>query len=408
MAVIKPFQALRPVPEKAKQVSCVPYDVVHEPEARRSIRDNPLSFLKVTRPDAEFPEDEHPSAEDAFGLAKKELQWFVDQGLLAKDPKPSLYVYRLATDTREQTGLVACCSLEEYEKGLIKKHEKIRPDKVEDRTGHLLMLRAQTGLIFLTFRGTSRIHQLIDDAVTRTPIYDFVCDEGIRQTMWHVSETDDWVSAFGEVPALYIADGHHRVESANRARQILKESDEDHRGNEEYNYVLAGLFPAEDLHIMAYNRVVTDLNGLTDHEFLDRINENFVVTETEEKEPQSHGDFCMYLGGKWYKLKFAVEFIREPDPIERLDVSILQNYLLGPVLGISDPSTDTRIGFVGGKRGTRELEKLVDEGSAVVAFSMFPTTMEDLLSVSDMNEIMPPKSTWFEPKLKDGLLIHQI
>ncbi len=408
MAVIKPFQALRPVPEKARQVSCVPYDVVHEPEARKFIRENPLSFLKVTRPDAEFPEDEHPTAEAAFDLAKKELDWFVDERLLEREPAPSLYVYRLATGTHEQTGIVACCSLDEYERGLIKKHENVRPDKVEERTGHLLKLRAQTGLIFLTFRDTDAIRNLIAEAVKEPPMYDFICVEDIRQTMWLIRDTEAWVEAFSDVPALYIADGHHRVESANRARQILREQDAGHTGNEEYNFVLAGLFPAEDLQIMAYNRVVHDLNGLSEEGFLALISESFIVSETDEKVPQERREFCMYLAGKWYNLRFAVEFLVDPGPVANLDVSILQNYLLGPVLGIEDPRTDKRIGFVGGKRGTAELEKLVDEGEARVAFSLFPTTMDDLLLVSDMDEIMPPKSTWFEPKLKDGLLIHQI
>ncbi len=298
--------------------------------------------------------------------------------------------------------------LDEYELDNIKKHEKTRPDKVEDRTAHMIALKAQTGLIFLAFRNTKTIKSLIFAATQTKPIYNFHCTDGIKQTVWRVALTDDFVAAFAEVPLLYIADGHHRIESANLARKILRDKNPEHSGTEDYNFVVAGMFPAEDLRILAYNRVIKDLNGLSAEEFFDKMRENFVITPTEEKVPQNHGEFCLYIGSRWYKLKFAVNYIAEPDAIERLDVSILQNYLLKPVLGIEDARTDKRIGFVGGARGTDELEKFVDDGTAKLAFSLFPTTMNDLFAVSDINEIMPPKSTWFEPKLRDGLLIHQI
>ena len=408
MAIIKPFRALRPVPEKAKQTACVPYDVVYNEEAREYIRKNPLNFLRVTRPEAEFPEGAKPSDEEIFAKAKENLQKFIDEEIFAYEAEPCLYVYRLATETHSQTGIVACCSLDEYELGLIKKHEKTRPDKVEDRTNHMIAVRAQTGLIFLAFRNTRRIRKLISEITNNEPIYDFPCPQGVRQTVWRVLLTDDLTDAFAEVPGLYVADGHHRIESANLARKKLIEQNAEHSGAEDYNFVVAGVFPAEDLRNLAYNRVVKDLNGLSEENFLREISENFIVTESVEKEPSERGNFCMYLGGKWFHLRFAVNFIREPDVIERLDVSILQNYILRPVLGVDDPRTNERIAFVGGARGTEELEKMVDEGSAKVAFSMFPTTMDDLFAVSDMGEIMPPKSTWFEPKLKDGLLVHLI
>ena len=409
MAIIKPFRALRPVPEKAKRVSCVPYDVVYESEVREFINKNPLSFLRVTRSEAEFAESENPSKEEIFSRARQNLEWFIEQKFFALEAERAFYIYRLATRTHSQTGIVVCCSLDEYELGIIKKHEKTRPDKVEDRTEHMLELRAQTGLIFLAFRNTGKIHDLFAEAVVNKPIYEFQCPDDVRQTVWEITETEDWIEAFAEVPALYIADGHHRAESANLARRKLSEQNPEHSGAEDYNFVVAGLYPAEDLKILAYNRVVKDLNGLSEAEFLEKLGENFIVGETAEKEPQKHGDFCMYLGGgRWYKLSFNVRFDSEPDPIERLDVSILQNYILKPVLDIDDPRTNKRIGFVGGARGTDELEKVVDEGTAKVAFSLFPTTMDDLFAVSDMNEIMPPKSTWFEPKLKDGLLVHLI
>jgi uncharacterized protein (DUF1015 family) len=408
VSVIKPFRALRPAADKAKTVACVPYDVIYESEARELIEERPTSFLRVTRPEAEFPKGENPSQEEILNRAKENLEWFIRENILAHEAEPAFYIYRLSTGTHSQTGIVACCSLDEYELGEIKKHEKTRPDKVEDRTAHMLAVGAQTGLIFLAFLNTEKTRELFAEAVQTEPIYDFHCEAGVRHTIWEITQTEDWSAAFKEVPAIYVADGHHRIESANLARKKLREKNAEHTGAEDYNFVVAGVFPSEDLKIMAYNRVVKDLNGLTEEEFLEKISENFIVTETTEKEPSERRNFCMYLSGKWYHLRFAVEYIREPDPIENLDVSILQNNILSPILGIDDPRTNDRISFVGGSRGTDELERMVDEGEGKVAFSMFPTTMDDLFAVADMNEIMPPKSTWFEPKLKDGLLIHLI
>lgn len=407
MAVIRPFKALRPVLEKAKQVACVPYDVVYESEVRRYINENPLSFLRVTRAEAEFPEGSEPPLSEVFDRARRNLQEFISSEFFIKDEEPAIYVYRLAVEGHSQTGVVACCSIDEYETGHIKKHEKTRPDKVRDRTEHMLALNAQTGLIFLAFRNTARIHTLIEDVVKERPVYNFHCKEGAAHTVWKDADYPKWVEAFEHVPSLYIADGHHRAESSANVRRVLRERNPDHRGDENYNYVVVGMYPAEDLRILAYNRVVKDLHGLSEEQLLGKISENFVITEADEKEPHSHGVICMYMNGKWRKLKFAVDYIREPDPIERLDVSILQNYILSPILGIDDPRTDPRLGFVGGARGTAELERSVDEGDALVAFSLFPTTMEDLLDVSDAGEIMPPKSTWFDPKLKDGLLVYE-
>ncbi len=408
MAVIKPFRALRPAVEKAEQVSCAPYDVAYEREVREFIKEHPLSFLRVTRAEAEFPADANPSSSAIFERARQNLQGFIDKEILAREAEPCVYVYRLSTNAHRQTGVVVCCSLDEYELGIIKKHEKTRPDKVEDRTGHMLALRAQTGLIFLAFRNTEQIKSLICEAATGNPIYDFYCADDIKQTVWRVALTENFTDAFAAVPALYVADGHHRIESALQARKILRDANPNHTGAEDYNFVVAGLFPSEDLRILAYNRVVKDLNGLSEAAFFGKLRENFAVAETTEKEPENHGEFCMYLNKKWYKLRFAVEFFQEPNAVERLDVSVLQTYLLAPVLGIEDVQTDERIGFVGGKRGTVELEKLVDSGAAKVAFSMFPTTMDELFGVSDMSQIMPPKSTWFEPKLRDGLLVNPL
>jgi uncharacterized protein (DUF1015 family) len=408
VSVIKPFKALRPRPDLAAEVSSAPYDVVYESEVREEAARNPHTFLRVTRPDGDFPDGEQPSYAEQFARARQNLETLIREGIYATDPETAIYVYRLAAGKQVQTGIVACCSLDEYENGLIKKHEKVRPDKVEDRTNHIMAVGAQTGLIFLAFRGTPRTAELFAEAVKAAPLYDFEGADGVRHTVWRVTETAPWTAAFAEVPALYVADGHHRAESAYLTRTKMRELNPGFTGDEGFNYVFAGIFPAEDLAILAYNRVVSGLNGLTQDEFFARLAESFIVTETGQKVPSTRGEICMYIAGKWYTLRFNVQFFREPDAIERLDVSILQKYVLEPILGIKDVRTDERIGFVGGRRGTDELERMVDGGGSTVAFSMFPTTMDDLFAVSDMGEIMPPKSTWFEPKLKDGLLVHTI
>ena len=408
MSIIKPFRALRPVREKAEQVSCVPYDVINPAELHELIETNPLSFLRVTRPEAEL--DAPAETEESLALARRNLQQMIDEKVFVEEPEPSLYVYRLTDGVQTQTGVVACCSLDEYEKGFIKKHEKTRSDKVRDRTEHILALRAQTGLIFFTFRGIEAIADLIAETVKTEPLYDFGCPQQISNTIWKVpaTATPDFISAFAEVPTLYVADGHHRLEAAAAARGILQAENPNHTGAEDYNFVMAGIFPAEDLQILPYNRVVRDLNGLDEKEFLERLSENFIVGDAAKPTPESRNEFCMYLDGRWRKLRFAVDFVRAPDPLDALDVSILQNYILKTVLGIEDIRTDKRVDFVGGIRGTAELERLVDSGEFKIAFSLFPTTVEDLFQVSDRDEIMPPKSTWFEPKLRDGLLIHLI
>ena len=408
MAAIRPFRALRPVPELAERVACVPYDVVDDDEVNEFVRENPLSFLRVTRPEAELTEQERSTPVFAFERARQSLRKLIDDGVLVNDPEPSIYVYRLAAGTHQQTGAVACCSLDEYEGGLIRKHENTRPDKVLNRTGHLLTLRAQTGLILLAYRGIETINDLTSAAVSAEPLYDFYAADRVRHTIWRVTDTKPWLDAFTEIPMMYIADGHHRIESADVARKRIIAGDGALPSGDEFNYVMAGIFPAEELRIMAYNRAVRDLNGLSIEEFLTSLQQTFIVSDAERKEPETHGEICMYLGGKWYKLFFNVAYFREPDAIERLDVSILQDNILKPILGIDDPRTNERLIFVGGKRGTVELERLVDNGETTVAFSLFPTTMRDLFEVSDANEIMPPKSTWFEPKLKDGLLVHKI
>lgn len=403
MTLIKPFRALRPAPEFARQVSSVPYDVITEDEVRNFIRENPLSFLRITRADADCSE-----ADDHLRKAEENLEDLIRRGVLFEEAEPSIYVYRLMAEGHSQTGVVACCSLDEYRKGLIKKHEHTRPEKVAERTRHMVCLRAQTGLIFLAYRGTDKINELVTGEMSVEPIYDFTCTNGIRQTVWKAARPDEFADAFGDVPALYVADGHHRLESARLAADELADANTGHDGREDYNFVIAGMFPAEQLKILAYNRVVRDDSGRSDDEILNLLSESFIISPADRAVPEEHGEIIMYLGGKWFDLRHNVNYIREPDPIERLDVTILQQYVLAPVFGIEDPRTDDRIGFVGGIHGTEELKQRIDSGEARAAFSLFATTMDDLFAVSDMGETMPPKSTWFEPKLKDGLFIHRI
>lgn len=410
MSVIKPFRAVRPAPDLAREVSCVPYDVCSRAELRALVEDNPHSFLRVTRAEADVPSEISSGNQAVFNLARQNLQRLIDEKILIQETEPALYVYRLSSGTHAQTGVVACCSLNEYENGFIKKHEKTRPDKVQDRTRHIVTLRAQTGLIFLAFRGTPKIYDLIAEAASGEPLYDFSDAQNVRHTIWKASGAENFVNAFAEIPALYVADGHHRIAAAALARRILRsvEPGFDPFSNSDYDYVVAGIFPDRDLRIMAYNRVVKDLNGLEEAVLLRKLNENFVVAETENPLPEKRSEICFYLGGIWRKITFKTDAGNKLNSIDALDVGILQNFILQPILGIEDVRTDDRIEFVGGARGTEELEKLVDSGAAKIAFSMFPTSIEDLFEVSDAGEIMPPKSTWFEPKLRDGLLVHLI
>lgn len=408
MATIKPFKALRPEAEKAAQVACVPYDVVSKDQLRTFVDENQLSFLRVTRPRYEFDKGERPSWDQIFDKAKSNLEWFRSEGILTTDDRDAVYVYRLSTGEHSQTGVVACCSLDEYEAGVIKKHENVKPDKVDERAGHIVTLRAQTGLIFLAFRGTETLGGLIAKAAAEEPIYDFTGADGIRHTIWRAEGGDEFVDAVREVPSIYIADGHHRIEAARIARNELREQNPLHTGQEDYNYVMAGMFPAEELRILPYNRVVRDLNGFDAAGFLDALRDEFGEIKAGERSPTRHGDISVYLDRSWYGFHAHGDLDAEADPIEKLDVSILQRQVLDPMLGIKDPRTDERVAFVGGRRSVDEIERIVDAGEAAVGFSLYPPSIEDMLVVSDMGETMPPKSTWFEPKLKDGLLIHLI
>ena len=408
MAIIYPFRALRPPVSKVEQVASVPYDVVNTEEAPALAADNPLSLLHVTRPEIDLPEGTNIYSDEVYTRAAENLQKLVEACPLETESEPSLYLYRLVMGGHEQVGIAACCAVDEYDQDLIRKHERTRPDKEDDRTRHMLELRAQTGVVFLTYRADRRIDALVAAVVAGEPLYDFTAPDGIRHTLWRAPSHDAIVRAFLEVPLLYIADGHHRAASASRARAALRDRNPQHTGDEEYNRFLTVIFPSDQMQILPYNRVVRDLHGMSPEEFLAAVALKFRVEDGTAAVPQ-RGQFGMYLRQRWHTLTpLDGSQTQIDDPTATLDVSVLQDRLLDPILGIKDVRTDKRIDFVGGIRGTSELEKLVNEGRAQVAFSLSPTTIEDLLTVSDAKGIMPPKSTWFEPKLRDGLLIHTI
>ena len=408
MAIIRPFNAVRPPAERVQEVASVPYDVVNTEEARSLAANNPLSFLHVSRPEIDLPNGTDIYSDVVYRKAVENYEKLTSNCPLQTEESPSIYLYRLIMGEHEQIGVVGCCSIDEYDNDIIRKHERTRRDKEDDRTRHMLMLRAQTGPVFLTYRARRDIDTMIMETTMTNALFDFKAPDGIQHTIWRVPDPVRFVQAFREVPLLYIADGHHRAASASRARAELKSQSFAHTGDEEYNFFLTVLFPDDQLQILPYNRVVKDLNGKSAEEFMSAVRRSFDVSENAEPSPASRGNWSMYLLGRWYGLKLKSDAPAPEGTVNSLDVSVLQDRLLDPVLGIKDIRTDKRIDFVGGLRGTAELERLVNEGKAAVAFSLFATTVEDLLRVSDAGEVMPPKSTWFEPKLRDGLLIHAI
>jgi uncharacterized protein (DUF1015 family) len=415
MAVIKPFKALRPSKDIAQTVASVPYDVVNRKEARIEAEGNPLNFLRVTRSEIELDDSVSPYSEEVYKKAKENLERLKTEAPLIVEDSPHFYLYRLEMNGKAQVGIAATFSVDDYEKDVILKHEKTRREKEDDRTNHIVTTEAQTGIVFLTYRGVEAINKIVDETMkNNAPEYDFTSKDGISHTVWIVPEkyNQGIVDEFSKIQHLYIADGHHRAASAARARNVKKENNKNHTGQEEYNYFISVIFPAEQLNILPYNRVVSDLNNLSKDDFLNKVSEKFVVEETGEKEPKTRRSYGMFLDGEWYMLKVRDSVLASnslsESVAETLDVSILQDFLLNPVLGIDDPRTNKRIDFIGGIRGTKELEKLVNEGEAAVAFSLYPVSLDDLMNISDAGEIMPPKSTWFEPKLRDGLLVHTI
>jgi len=405
---IRPFRAIHPSTSDAPKVATLPYDVVNRDEAREIARGNEDSFMRVIRSEIELPDDCSPYDKRVYEKANENFEALLDSGALMKDTKPSLYLYRQCMGEHHQVGLVACCHIDDYKNNRIRKHEKTRKVKEDDRTNHVLGINANSGPVFLAYRGQPNIDKIIKAEMYKRPMFHFVADDGVTHTGWRVECEDELIEACSTIDIAYIADGHHRSESAARAAIELSNANPNHDGSEEYNWFLAVLFPSSQLHILSYNRVVLDLNGNTQEEFISKCKELGTLSKTEVTTPKNSGSCCIYLGNKfgWYQLDFAD--INTSDPIASLDVDLLQQRILSPILGIGDPRSDTRLDFVGGIRGTDELERLVDDGTAAIAFSMYPTTINQLLDVADADLIMPPKSTWFEPKLRSGLFVHEL
>lgn len=411
MADIKPFKCVRPAEEYAADVAALPYDVYNRQEAKKAVEGKPLSFLNIDRAETQFDDSVDTYADCVYDKAKELLESEIAKGIFVQDEDAAYYIYELTMDGRSQTGIVACASIDDYLENRIKKHEKTRADKEEDRINHVDRTSAQTGPIFLAYRVNDIINRIVDANKASKPLYDFTSDDGIRHTVWKISDADDVRQireAFDSINSIYIADGHHRAASAVKVGLKRREANPGYTGDEEFNYFLSVLFPDEQLMIMPYNRVVKDLNGYSNDEFIDAVSKYFTVEEKGHRAfyPEQKGSFGMYLDGTWYLLT-AKESIMSEDPVDGLDVAILQDYLLTPILGIGDPRVDKRIDFVGGIRGLDELERRADSDMKL-AFSMYPTSIGELFDVADADMLMPPKSTWFEPKLRSGLFIHRI
>jgi len=413
MAILRKFKALRPRKGLEKQVASFPYDVLNSEEARVLAKDNPYSFLHVVKPEIDLPEGTNLYSQAVYEKAKENIKKFIEEGILIQESAPKLYIYRQVLDGREQYGMVGCVSAEEYERDLIKKHEHTRRAKEEDRMKHIEMTNVHAGPVFLTYRAKDTIDNLVAQMVKNEPIYDFVASDGIQHTVWVIEDddlSDKIIEEFKKLDCLYVADGHHRSASGTRVAKKRKEANPNHTGDEEYNYFLAVLFPHNQLHIMDYNRVVKSLNGHTEEEFFEALDKIFTVEKIggEKYKPKKKGEVGMYFDGQWYKLTIRPEKVDITDPVNSLDTAFLQNNLLRPFFGIEDPRTSDEIDFIGGIRGLDELERLVDSGKFKVAFALYPTSIEELMAIADSGRVMPPKSTWFEPKLRSGLLVHSL
>ncbi|AFM43355.1 hypothetical protein Desaci_4514 [Desulfosporosinus acidiphilus SJ4] len=411
MATIRPFNALRPREDAAGNVAALPYDVYNRDEALAEVLKEPFSFLKIDRAETQFDQNFNPYDAQVYEKARDLLQEMIRDGIFIREGKNCYYIYELTMDGRSQAGIVGCASIDDYLDNVIKKHEKTREDKEIDRIKHVDVCNAQTGPIFLAYRSQKAINEVVDRIKEGTPLYDFVAPDGVHHTVWKIDDRADVETIYTEfqkIQNVYIADGHHRTASAVKVGLKRREANPGYTGKEEFNYFLSVLFPHDQLRILDYNRVVKDLNGLGKEEFLKEVKESFLIEDRGEKpyKPTEKGTFGMYLEGVWYKL-IAKKEIRSNDPVEGLDVSLLQNYLLTPVLNIIDIRTDKRVDFVGGIRGLEELEQRV-KTDMKVAFSMYPTSINELFAVSDAGQLMPPKSTWFEPKLRSGLFIHEL
>jgi uncharacterized protein (DUF1015 family) len=404
MATLKPFAALRPKPEFAAQICELPYDVMSSEEARAMAAGNPLSFLHVSKPEIDLPPGTDVYAPEVYAKGKENFQKLISQGALRQDAQPCFYLYRQIMGSHSQVGLVAVASCEEYLNGVIKKHEFTRPDKEDDRARHIETLNSQTGPVFLTYRATAAMDEFVGKKIKEQPGVDFTAKDGVRHTAWTVGDAAGIkfiAETFAKIPFLYIADGHHRSAAAARVFQSRKGAG--HSGG-----FLTVTFPHNQMQILPYNRVLKDLNGLSPDQLMQKLDGVFVINPKSAARPTRKHELDLFLAGKWHTLNFRPHFAATNDPIEKLDVTLLQKYVLAPIFGVDDPRTSKRINFVGGIRGTAELEKLVNSGEYACAFSMFPTSIEDLMTIADAGGIMPPKSTWFEPKLRDAMFCHMI
>ncbi len=413
MAKIKAFKAIRPKENLADKVAALPYDVMNCEEAKDMVKGNPYSFLHIDRAEIDIKENINPYDKKVYEKAKTNLQEFRDKGILIEDLKQNIYIYRQIMDGRVQTGIVCCTSIDDYLNGIVKKHEYTREDKEQDRINHVDYCNANTGPIFLTYKRDEEIDKIVESQTKKAPVYDFASEDAITHMVWVIEDEDiirRIVDIFKEIPSLYIADGHHRTAAAIKVGQKRREQNHNYKDEAEFNYFLSVLYPAEDLKIFDYNRVVKDLNGLNVEELLSKVRANFEVEklkDTNEYSPNARHIFGMYVEGFWYKLRVKQEKINEEDVVASLDVSLLQDNLLNPILGIKDIRKDERIEFVGGIRGIKELTKRVNTDMRI-AFSMYPTSIEELMKIADQGKVMPPKSTWFEPKIRSGLFIHSL
>jgi len=409
MSLIRPFAGLRPVPEHAADVIAPPYDVLNTEEARARAQGRPYSFLHISKPEIDLPVGTDPYSDSVYTKGAENLQNLVDKKILTREDKDCYYLYQLQMNGHVQTGLVAVASVAEYDRNRIRKHEYTRPDKEADRVRQIDALNAQTGPVFLTYRHNATVDALTGRISQFPPLYDLTADDGVRHILWRIDDREDIdtiTTTFEAMDCLYIADGHHRSAAASRVAGMRNASAKT-GGESSHDYFLSVIFPDNQMKILDYNRVVRDLNGMEPATFLQRLGERFKVeTSAGPVKPGSSGEFGMYLSGQWYRLIIDPAYVPQQDPVGRLDVSLLQNNLIEPLLGINDPRRDQRIDFVGGIRGLAELEKRVDSGEMQVAFALYPTSLSDLMAVADANEVMPPKSTWFEPKLADGLVSH--
>jgi len=414
MVRIKPFKGLRPTPEHAADVASPPYDVLSSEEAREMARTNPNSFLHVVKPEIDLPPETDHYSDEVYNKAAENLKKLRSDGIVKQDSEDSYYLYQIQMGAHVQTGLVAVTSVDDYLENRVKKHEFTRPVKEDDRTRHIFTSGAQAGPVFCIFRSDPDLRKTFDKIISAEPEVNFIADDGVRHTLWPVCDkklTSAITDAFAKFDSIYIADGHHRSAAGSRAAIQLREKNPNYSGDEEYNYFLTVIFPDDEMRIMAYHRVVKDLNGMPEDQFFNRINERFEVEKADsatDAEPSKPYEYAMFMDGQWYRLTANNDGIDLSDPVESLDVQVLSREVLQPLLGIEDPRTDPRIDFVGGIRGLGELEKLVNSGEWKVAFALHPTTVEQLLRVADANKVMPPKSTWFEPKLRSGMVVHLI